>query len=154
MGLDMFIYRRNRGEEVAYWRKANAILKWIENNVVDEDEELENCKEYYLTKENLIALKEACLKGLSKPELEYKSIPCKEYDYDTEKYVTRNRMYKVLKDSSLAEELLPTQAGFFYGSTIYDQRYLDDLKLTVDQIDKILETTDFDNQELAFHAWW
>ena len=151
MGLDMYIYRREKGEEVAYWRKANAILQWIADHVAEG--EIENCEEYRLTKEDLINLRDTCLKVLSKPELEYKEIDCKEYDPD-KGYVNVKRTFKVLADSSLAEELLPTQDGFFFGSTLYDEYYLDDLRSTVSQINKILDTTDFDKQELMFYAWW
>ena len=37
---------------------------------------------------------------------------------------------QVLADHSLANELLPTQGGFFFGSLDYDQYYFDDLELT------------------------
>ena len=152
MGLDMFIYRRNRGEEVAYWRKANAILKYIEDHVANG--ELENCKEYRMSKEDLIGLRDTCLRVLASAKLEYKEIEMEEYDFNTQSYVKRARFHKVLEDSSLAEELLPTQSGFFFGSTLYDESYVLDLKNTVEQINTILETTDFDEQELVFHAWW
>ena len=35
---------------------------------------------------------------------------------------------KVLDDNSLAEELLPTRSGFFFGSTDYDEWYFEDIK--------------------------
>ena len=38
---------------------------------------------------------------------------------------------KVLKDHSKAKELLPTQEGFFFGSTDYDDWYYKDLEYTV-----------------------
>lgn len=31
MGLDMYLYKE-KSEEVAYWRKANAIHAWFERN--------------------------------------------------------------------------------------------------------------------------
>lgn len=45
---------------------------------------------------------------------------------------------KVIKDSSLAKELLRTQSGFFFGSTEYDEWYLADLKSYVEQADEII----------------
>lgn len=38
---------------------------------------------------------------------------------------------QVLKDMSLAEKLLPTQEGFFFGNTEYDEDYIYDLKETI-----------------------
>ena len=46
---------------------------------------------------------------------------------------------KVLKDHSKAEELLPTQSGFFFGGTEYGEYYFQDLKDTVKQIEPLLK---------------
>lgn len=70
-------------------------------------------------------------------------------------WVTRNdlidlidRCDKVLKDHSLAEELLPTRAGFFFGSTEYDKYYYDDVKDCKKQMEKILKG--FKDDELMY----
>ena len=44
----------------------------------------------------------------------------------------------VLADHSLAEELLPTQSGFFFGGTEYDEWYFEGLELTKEILDPIL----------------
>lgn len=46
---------------------------------------------------------------------------------------------RVLAFRHLAVELLPTQSGFFFGSTDYDDYYFDDLEQTVAIIDDVLE---------------
>ena len=51
---------------------------------------------------------------------------------------------KVLEDKSLASLLLPTQSGFFFGSTDYDEFYFEDLKYTVEAIDRILNEKRYD----------
>jgi hypothetical protein len=43
----------------------------------------------------------------------------------------RDLCEKVLADNSLANELLPCQGGFFFGSTEYDEWYYSDLRDTV-----------------------
>ena len=60
-------------------------------------------------------------------------------------YVPREKLVElrlickqVLKDKSLANELLPTGAGFFFGGTEYDEWYFRGLKDTVAQIEKAL----------------
>ena len=47
--------------------------------------------------------------------------------------------HEVMEDRSKAEKLLPTQSGFFFGSTEYDEYYFEDIKLTIRQLTSILE---------------
>lgn len=47
-----------------------------------------------------------------------------------------DRCEQVLKDNSLAHELLPTQNGFFFGSTDYDKWYFHDVKDCLKQMKK------------------
>ena len=62
--------------------------------------------------------------------------------------------YEVLCNPDLAELKLPTQCGFFFGSTDYDEWYIKNVKSTVDIITKILETTDFDKQMICYISSW
>ena len=61
---------------------------------------------------------------------------------------------KYIKDPSVAEELLPTTRGFFFGGTEYDQWYFEDIEDTIKQTTEILETTDFDNEYITYQASW
>jgi len=45
---------------------------------------------------------------------------------------------KVLENNQLAEELLPSTSGFFFGSTDYDEWYFNDIKNTIEIIESIL----------------
>lgn len=47
-----------------YWRKANAIHGWFVKHVQDGEDE---CKEHYVSREQLIALQEACQDVLANP---------------------------------------------------------------------------------------
>jgi hypothetical protein len=58
---------------------------------------------------------------------------------------------KVLKDHSLAPELLPTQSGFFFGSTDYDEWYFKDLEDTKGILEKALAD---ENGDYYYHASW
>lgn len=91
-------------EQVGYWRKANHIHKWFVDNVQDGEDD---CRSYYVTIEQLTALRDACS--------------------------------RVIADPSLAMEVLPPQAGFFFGGTEINDWYFDDLGHTVKIIDEILE---------------
>lgn len=55
--------------------------------------------------------------------------------------VLRNLCQDVLesKDREKAERELPTQPGFFFGNTEYEADYTEDLKRTIEIVDRILE---------------
>ena len=46
---------------------------------------------------------------------------------------------KVLADHSLAQSLLPTQSGFFFGSTDYGEWYYADIEDTIKIIEPVLK---------------
>ena len=60
---------------------------------------------------------------------------------------------QVLEDHSLAEELLPTREGFFFGSYEYDEDYFQDLEETVKKIEAI-SLDDISDCDIYYHAWW
>lgn len=68
-------------------------------------------------------------------------------------YVSREQLeqlketcIEVLANKELAEDLLPTGAGFFFGSTSYDEYYYGDLNDTIGIINRCLESK-FDSFE-------
>lgn len=46
---------------------------------------------------------------------------------------------QVMVDPKLAEQLLPTASGFFFGSTDYDEYYFEDIKHTISILEDILD---------------
>jgi hypothetical protein len=104
---------------VAYWRKANAIHQWFVENCQDGED---NCREYYVGRDQLEQLRETCK--------------------------------TVLSDLSKASELLPTQNGFFFGGTDYDDGYKQDLEYTVTRIDKILADPAFVKSDFYYQSSW
>ena len=61
-------------------------------------------------------------------------------------YVTLNQLKQLVKacksvvdDISLAEELLPTREGFFFGAYEYDEYYIQDLKDTIEMLTPVIE---------------
>ncbi len=66
-----------------------------------------------------------------------------------EAYVSRNKLKElkrlceeVLKNKDKAEEVLPTQTGFFFGGDEYEEYYYNDLEDTVEIINKCLKLPD------------
>ena len=76
---------------------------------------------------------------------------CKEYyvSLDTFK-VLLETCKTVLNDHSQAEKLLPTESGFFFGSTEYDEFYYKDIKNTIDIIEPLVSNPDI-TKDLSFY---
>lgn len=60
---------------------------------------------------------------------------------------------KVLSDHSLAEKLLPTEDGFFFGSVAYDDWYYDDLLDAKTQLTQLLAKMS-DGEPADFWSWY
>ena len=110
-------------QEVGYWRKANAIHRWFVENVQDDQDD---CKEYWINREKLRELLDIVDKVLAASELVTGKIRNGTM-YENGKAMAVIEDGQNIKDPSLAKELLPTQGGFFFGSTDYNQWYYDDL---------------------------
>lgn len=111
--------------EVGNWRKANQIHNWFVENVQEGNDD---CGEYSVTKEKLTELLDIVKRILNK----------------------KNKKKQV----ELAKELLPTQSGFFFGGTDYDNWYLDDLKKTKEIIEKLLKIKNFEDYNICYSSSW
>jgi hypothetical protein len=64
---------------------------------------------------------------------------------------------KVLANNELAEELLPSTQGFFFGSTEYDEWYFNDLTHTVQMIESLLSERNergYIGGDIYYHSSW
>lgn len=61
---------------------------------------------------------------------------------------------KVVIDSSIAEELLPCRAGFFFGGCDYDEYYVNDIGDSIKILENVLATTDFETQAIYYMSSW
>lgn len=135
-------------EQVGYWRKANAIHRWFVDNV---QEGVDDCREAYVSREQLTELRDLCIHVLKAIELKAGKV------HNGTKYKdgVKTQIYEdgeVIVDSRIAEDLLPTASGFFFGSKDYDQWYITDLRETVEIIEPLLigeESGDF-----YYHSSW
>lgn len=134
-------------EEAAYWRKANMVHDWFVNNVQGGED---NCQEYYVDDEKLEELVILCKNILEVAKTDV-AMPEKADDWSEWAAI------KILNEEDL-KELLPTSGGFFFGSEGYDGTYLYQLKLTVEQLEPLVEKDDngrYVNQaELYYRASW
>lgn len=137
-------------DDVAYWRKANQIHKWFVDNVQDGTDD---CDYYEVSKEDIEKLLNLCKEVIDKTITKKGKIVNGQFL----KNGTWQNNYEdglVIINPDVAEELLPTQAGFFFGSTGYDEYYLENLKYTVDELEKILKEFDFENNYLVYTSSW
>lgn len=112
-----------------YWRKANMIHSWFVDTLADGRDE---CQEIYVPREKLKELRDLCFDALSVPA--------------------------GMTLTQHAETVLPTSSGFFFGSTDYDEWYVQDLKHTMDSIDNLLAALPEDGEgwdwSLYYQASW
>ena len=139
-------------EECAYWRKANAIHAWFVSNVQDG---VDDCKEYWVTKGQLQELYDACVLVRDNSKMVETKI---ENGYSLNEDGSKNINFidgKKIEDPSVAEYLLPSQSGFFFGSTDYDQFYMEDIENTIKMLEPELKTEyGSDEPEYYYRASW
>lgn len=138
-------------EEVGYWRKANQIHNWFVENIQNGVDDCDYHRE--VREEDLLELLDVCKRVLDSCEMVDGEV-CNGYRYEDGKRTSIMEPGKYVKDPSVAEELLPTTSGCFFGSYDYDEYYVEDIKETIDIITKALETTDFETQMLYYCSSW
>ena len=138
-------------DQVAYWRKANAIHEWFVNHVQDGEDDCDYHDE--VTKEILEELLDTCEEVLNASELVSGQI-VNGYRYENGKEIPCMEDGEYIKDPSVAKELLPTTSGFCFGGTDYDQWYYEDIQYTANKIREILETTDFEKEMIYYVSSW
>lgn len=142
-------------EEVCYWRKANAIHDWFVQNCQDGNDD---CKEYWVSREQLQELYDACVLVRDNSKLVEGKVN-NGYKFDSEGNKTPIvEDGKLIEDNSVAETLLPTTSGFFFGSTDYDEYYYEDIEHTIDVLGKELAIDygngSFSEPEYYYRASW
>lgn len=134
--------------EAMYWRKANAIHKWFVDNVQEGNDD---CGRYYVDKEKLKELLSICTKVLDSTKLVPGAV-INGYHIDKNGQTPNIEMGKTMEKISVAEELLPTASGFFFGGTDYNEWYFDDIKRTKETLDKLLNNDD--GGDYYYHSSW
>ena len=136
--------------EIAYWRKFNALHHWFVENCA---EGVDECQEIYVPFEKMKELWDTLFKVGESIELvdgkRWQSTVLKADGSLQGEYVDG----KVAKDSKLAEKLLPTCMGPFFGSLDYDEFYYNQVWETVDVLNEHLGDGD-DDWEFYYEANW
>jgi hypothetical protein len=61
---------------------------------------------------------------------------------------------QVFSDTSVAEELLPTQPGFFFGGTEYDEWYMENLSNTIELFEGLVTEDPEGYAEYSYQSSW
>jgi hypothetical protein len=121
---------------VLYWRKANQIHNWFVNHVQND---VDDCGTYHVEEEQLKVLRATCEEVLKASEMVPDNVVVgkkrAETGHEWKNILERG---EVILNSEVAQELLPSASGFFFGSTDYDNYYISDLVHTIDGIDGVL----------------
>jgi hypothetical protein len=79
---------------------------------------------------------------------------CREYHVEREQLRELINLCKqVAENHDLAEELLPSQGGFFFGSTDYDEWYFGDIEETITMLEGVLKETP-ENWDFYYQSSW
>ena len=144
-------------EEVAYWRKANCIHDWFVQHCQEGRDE---CQESYVTLAQLQELYDACVlvrdnSKLKDGKIRNGSTIEMEDGIPVEKPIIEKG--KVIEDPSVAQDLLPTASGFFFGGTDYDEYYMQDILHTIEMLKPEIEAKyekGFYEPEYYYRASW
>lgn len=123
-------------EDVMYWRKANHIHAWFVDNVQSGKDD---CGTYFVSKDKLVELLSACQKVIEASKLVGGTVWAgTSWTLGSSAPVEHRIAGRVIEDPTVAKQLLPTRAGFFFGGTEYDESYLDEVKRTQAWVFKML----------------
>lgn len=141
-------------EDVAYWRKANAIHYWLVQNVQNGTDD---CGDYYVDDDKLEELVNLCKQVVEVAKTETGQI-VNGYTWENgEKKENLVQGTKIINPEEVAA-ILPTESGFFFGSTEYDEYYLQDIKDTIEQLEPLLEKDDkgdfLSRAEVYYRSSW
>jgi len=135
--------------QIGYWRKANAIHAWFVNNVQDGKDE---CQEAYVSKQQLVQLRDVCQTVLNTIETVDGTVNVGTL-YENGKVTKLTEPGKVITNANMAANILPTKSGFFFGSTDYDEGYIQDLTDTVEIMNRAIEMCD-KGWEISYCSSW
>lgn len=124
MGLDMYLYQKTNTGPIE-------VMYWRKANAIHKwfvdnvQNGVDKCQPHNVTITQLKELKELCDRVLLESSIS-KSAP---------------------------ERLLPTQSGFFFGSTDYDEHYFNDVQETASTLETILVNIDEDTVFVYQSSW-
>ena len=149
MGLDMYLYKKNyiwQGEWIKPEARQEVVVK--KNGEIDNSIKPERVK--YVVEEVGYWRKANQIHRWFVENVQSGTDDCGSY------WVSRDKLEELLdlckqikEDNSKAEELLPSQSGFFFGGTEYDEWYYEDINNTIKILEEVLADDGGDDFEYS-----
>lgn len=144
MGLDMMLYRRQFLRTDEAWKNTDKVT------LIRNGESVVLINPKYLTEEVAYWRKANHIHKWFVDNVQGGVDDCKEYEISVNQLRELVGLCKaVLNVPEDAENILPPQSGFFFGSTAIDDYYYEDLRSTIDQLEKVL-ADDPDNWQYQY----
>lgn len=121
--------------EIGYWRKANQIHKWFVDNVQDGEDD---CGDYYVEREQLQELLDICKKVKEKAIITTGQV-LESTSWSEGKETKNYTEGRVIQNQEEIAQLLPSESGFFFGGTEYNEWYLMKIENTIEILEKALK---------------
>lgn len=137
-------------EQVCYWRKTNCVHKWFVDHVQDG---VDDCDYHHEVTEEILRELVGICEEILKDAVLVKGKIRNGYRIENGKEVPNMVDGMFVANPEVCEEL-PTQSGFFFGGTEYDEYYIGDVRYTYEKLSKVLEETDFKSQMLYYCSSW
>lgn len=161
MGLDQWLYvaevkntkcpevtNETPKVEVGYWRKANMVQKFFNDRIKGY---VQNCEYHIIPRKDIRELERRCKRIINV----YEKVKAKKIKQDLD-YPGYGLEQLDPKVQSVAKKLLPTQDGFFFGSTDFDECYIFDIRCTLEICQEALSLVAprSKSRVIVYHAWW
>lgn len=114
---------------------------------------VDDCDYYEVSKEQIEELNKICKEVIKKSIIEKGKVSNGEH-LENGKWVKDYIEGDIISNPEVAEKLLPTIDGFFFGSTDYDEYYIENVKYTIEETEKILKEIDLDKNYVFYSSSW
>jgi hypothetical protein len=150
MGLDMYLYKKTY---VKHWEHNGDNNYKVEVSKAGKPVNIDPKKVTYIVEEAGYWRKANQIHNWFVENVQNGKDECQE------SYVSREQLEELLGvcrivkiDKEKAEQLLPTQSGFFFGGTEYDEYYYQDIDNTIEILEEALSDESAD--DFAYRASW
>ena len=158
MGLDMY-FETSKGQELMYWRKANAIHNFF---VQECGQGIDECQQIVVTRDHLKDLRDRCIEVKDSLDNSPKRTVKIETGWKNElnpetgerEMVPMYADIEVYANTSVVEKLLPPVSGFFFGPTEIDEWYYQELESTIKFCDDVLNNPEYEDDRFIYQASW
>jgi hypothetical protein len=157
-GMEKFVTDASPGAyvefTVGYWRKANHIHSWFVRECQDGVDE---CQKTVVDIDQLKELRDVCLRVMASTKLIPGTVHTGTvYSKAHPSGAVMMEPGQIMEDPTVAHELLEPEEGFFFGSQDYDEGYWEDLRRTVEVIDRCIHLSQREGEywDFQYRSSW